>query len=82
MLNDKVYHQGSYVPLSVEKMFEFNRLMNSALKRMKWMDPGGKNIIINANETVQDMSGKSLEQWLLRVCVMYLLFGEKAMGMI
>jgi hypothetical protein len=43
---------------------------------------GGKNIIINANESVQDMSGKSLEQWLLRVCVMYLLFGEKAMGMI
>jgi ATP-dependent Clp protease adapter protein ClpS len=35
MLNDKVYHQGSYVPMSVEKMFEFNRQMNSALKRIK-----------------------------------------------
>jgi hypothetical protein len=43
---------------------------------------GGKSIVINANETVQDMSGKSLEQWLLRVCVMYLLFGDRAMGMI
>ncbi len=35
MLNDKVYHQDSFVPMSVEKMFEFNRLMNSALKRIK-----------------------------------------------
>jgi len=43
---------------------------------------GGKSIVINANETIQEASGRSLEQWLLRVCVMYLLFGEKAMGMI
>ena len=43
---------------------------------------GGKNIVINANETVTTMSGRSLDAWLVRVCVLYLLFGEKAMGMI
>ena len=35
MLNDKVYYLDSFVPMSVEKMFEFNKLMNSALKRIK-----------------------------------------------
>jgi len=43
---------------------------------------GGKNIVINANETVTTMSGRSLDAWLVRVCVLYLLFGDRAMGMI
>jgi len=41
-----------------------------------------KNIVINANETVTTMSGRSLDAWLVRVCVLYLLFGDRAMGMI
>ena len=42
----------------------------------------GKSIVINANETVTESTGKSMEQWLLRIVVMYLLFGDKAMGMV
>jgi hypothetical protein len=42
----------------------------------------GKSIVINANETVTESTGKSMEQWLLRLVVMYLLFGEQAIGMI
>jgi hypothetical protein len=41
-----------------------------------------KSIIINANDSVQNTTGKNMEQWLLRLVVMYLLFGDKAMGMI
>ena len=41
-----------------------------------------KSIVINANESVQTMSGRSLDAWLVRICVLYLLFGDKAMGMI
>ena len=45
-------------------------------------DGSSKSIVINANETVTESTGKSMEQWLLRIVVMYLLFGDKAMGMI
>jgi hypothetical protein len=41
-----------------------------------------KSTVINVNESVQESTGKSMEQWLLRIVVMYLLFGDKAMGMI
>ena len=41
-----------------------------------------KSIVINANETITQTTGKTTEQWLVRICVMYLLFGEKALGMI
>ena len=82
LTNDKLGHgSASFVPMSINKLLELYKAVDNASMRIKWMEPG-KNIVINANETVQDMSGKSLEQWLLRVCVMYLLFGEKAMGMI
>jgi hypothetical protein len=46
------------------------------------MSDGGKSIVINANETVTESTGKSMEQWLLRLVVMYLLFGDQAIGMI
>ena len=41
-----------------------------------------KSTVINVNESVTEQTGKSMEQWLLRIVVMYLLFGDKAMGMI
>ena len=41
-----------------------------------------KSTVINVNESVQETTGKSMEQWLLRIIVLYLLFGDKAMGMI
>lgn len=46
------------------------------------MTSNGKSIVINANETVTESTGKSMEQWLLRIVVMYLLFGDKAIGMV
>ncbi len=87
MILDKMGHANSDVPMSLPKLMEMHKLLQNATKRMKWMvetpgPMGGKSIVINANETIQEASGRSLEQWLLRVCVMYLLFGEKAMGMI
>jgi|TARA_R110000824_G_scaffold127121_1_gene287114 hypothetical protein len=41
-----------------------------------------KSIVINANESITQTTGKTTEQWLLRIIVLYLLFGEKAQGMI
>jgi hypothetical protein len=41
-----------------------------------------KSTVINVNEQVSETTGKSMEQWLLRIVVLYLLFGDKAMGMI
>jgi len=41
-----------------------------------------KSTVINVNESITETTGKNMEQWLLRIVVMYLLFGDKAMGMI
>ena len=41
-----------------------------------------KSTVINVNESVIETTGKTTEQWLLRIIVLYLLFGEKAQGMI
>ena len=41
-----------------------------------------KSTVINVNESITETTGKTTEQWLLRLVVLYLLFGEKAMGMI
>ena len=41
-----------------------------------------KSTVINVNESIQETTGKNMEQWLLRIVVLYLLFGDKAMGMI
>jgi hypothetical protein len=41
-----------------------------------------KSTVINVNEQVSETTGKSMEQWLLRIVVLYLLFGDKAQGMI
>ncbi len=41
-----------------------------------------KSTVINVNESVTESTGKSVEQWLLRIVVLYLLFGENAVGLI
>ena len=41
-----------------------------------------KSTVINVNESVTESTGKSMEQWLLRIVVLYLLFGDNALGMI
>tara|TARA_R110000824_G_scaffold373566_2_gene563966 strand:+ start:1604 stop:1735 length:132 start_codon:yes stop_codon:yes gene_type:complete len=41
-----------------------------------------KSTVINVNESIQETTGKNMEQWLLRIVVLYLLFGDQAMGMI
>jgi hypothetical protein len=41
-----------------------------------------KSTVINVNESITETTGKTTEQWLLRLVVLYLLFGDKAMGMI
>jgi hypothetical protein len=41
-----------------------------------------KSTVINVNESITETTGKTTEQWLLRLVVLYMLFGEKAMGMI
>ena len=41
-----------------------------------------KTSIINISEDMKSKSGKDLEQWLLRVAVLYILFGEHAIGLI
>ena len=41
-----------------------------------------KSTVINVNESITETTGKTTEQWLLRLIVLYLLFGDKAMGMI
>ena len=41
-----------------------------------------KSTVINVNESITETTGKTTEQWLLRIVVLYLLFGDKAMGMI
>jgi hypothetical protein len=41
-----------------------------------------KSTVINVNESVQESTGRPLDAWLVRICVLYLLFGDKAMGMI
>jgi len=41
-----------------------------------------KSTVINVNESITATTGKTTEQWLLRIIVLYLLFGEKAMGMV
>ena len=41
-----------------------------------------KSTVINVNESITETTGKTTEQWLLRIIVLYLLFGEKAQGML
>tara|TARA_Y100000296_G_C4974582_1_gene157602 strand:+ start:80 stop:211 length:132 start_codon:yes stop_codon:yes gene_type:complete len=41
-----------------------------------------KSTVINVNESITETTGKTTEQWLLRLVVLYLLFGDKAMGMV
>ena len=41
-----------------------------------------KSTVINVNESITETTGKTTEQWLLRIVVLYLLFGDKAMGLI
>ena len=41
-----------------------------------------KSTVINVNESITQSTGKTTEQWLLRIIVLFLLFGEKAQGMI
>jgi len=41
-----------------------------------------KSTVINVNESITETTGKTTEQWLLRLVVLYLLFGDKAQGMI
>jgi hypothetical protein len=41
-----------------------------------------KSTVINVNESITETTGKTTEQWVVRLCVLYLLFGDKAMGMI
>jgi|TARA_Y100001963_G_scaffold119102_1_gene166074 hypothetical protein len=41
----------------------------------------GKQVVIDMSETIKEKSGKDLEQWFFRIVIMYLLFGEDAIGM-
>jgi hypothetical protein len=41
-----------------------------------------KSTVINVNESITETTGKTTEQWLLRLVVLYLLFGDKAQGMV
>ena len=41
-----------------------------------------KSIIINANDSVTQSTGKNIEQWVLRVVVLYLLGQEHLIGAI
>ena len=41
-----------------------------------------KSIIINANDSVTQTTGKNIEQWLLRIVVLYLLGQEHLIGVI
>ena len=41
-----------------------------------------KSTVINVNESITETTGKTTEQWLLRLVVLYLLFGDKAIGMV
>ena len=41
-----------------------------------------KTSIINISEDMKSKSGKDMEQWILRVAVLYILFGEHAIGLI
>lgn len=41
-----------------------------------------KQVVIDMSESIKEKSGKDLEQWILRVAVLYMIFGEHAIGMI
>ena len=41
-----------------------------------------KTIMIDTADKVKDASGRDLEQLLIRAVILYLLFGEKAAGII
>jgi hypothetical protein len=41
-----------------------------------------KSTVINVNESVTETTGKTLEQWILRVIVLYLLGQEHLIGII
>jgi len=41
-----------------------------------------KSTVINVNESVTQTTGRSVEQLIVRAILLYLLFGEKAIGMI
>ena len=40
-----------------------------------------KQVVIDMSESIKEKSGKDLEQWFFRIVIMYLLFGEEAIGM-
>jgi hypothetical protein len=42
----------------------------------------GKKVVIDMSESIKNGSGRDMEQWILRLAVLYILFGENAMGMI
>jgi|TARA_R100001163_G_C4961906_1_gene125379 hypothetical protein len=41
-----------------------------------------KSIVINANESITQTTGKTTEQWILRIIVLYLLGQEHLIGVI
>tara|TARA_R100000781_G_scaffold114490_2_gene85439 strand:+ start:149 stop:289 length:141 start_codon:yes stop_codon:yes gene_type:complete len=41
-----------------------------------------KQVVIDMSESIKEKSGKDLEQWLFRIIIMYLLFGEEAVGLV
>tara|TARA_Y100001963_G_scaffold24538_1_gene33119 strand:- start:711 stop:851 length:141 start_codon:yes stop_codon:yes gene_type:complete len=42
----------------------------------------GKQVVIDMSESLKEKSGKDMEQWFFRIVIMYLLFGQEAIGMV
>ena len=42
----------------------------------------GKQVVIDMSESVKNGTGKDMEQWFFRIVIMYLLFGQEAIGMV
>jgi hypothetical protein len=57
----------------------YNSTSNNDGGRVSIMD---KSIVINANESITQTTGKTTEQWILRIIVLYLLGQEHLIGVI
>jgi hypothetical protein len=61
-----------------------NRLCNNANEsngELALMSQG-KKVVIDMSESIKNGSGRDMEQWVLRLAVLYILFGESAVGLI